>query len=97
MDVFGDFGILRYPQKKTKRKKAQKKRGGGGRYSGKTKVCSICGFKSLKMDFWAEEFLGGFFRGVEGGLLAGGNLTWANFIRLHICMHADCVLRSTYK
>jgi hypothetical protein len=48
------------------------------------------------MDFWAEEFLCGFFRGVEGGL-AGGNLTWGKFIRLHICMHADCVLRSTYK
>ncbi len=88
----------RPPEKKPKERKPKKKGGGvgGGGDSGKTKVCSICGFKSLEMDFWAEEFLGGFFRGVEGGL-AGGNLTWGKFIRLHICMHADCVLRSTYK
>jgi len=48
------------------------------------------------MDFWAEEFFGSFLRGVEGRL-AGENLPWGKFIGLHICMHADCILRSTYK
>jgi len=57
---FGDFGILRKrnPKKKPKERKPKQKGGGGGRgeNSGKTKVCSICSFKSLKKDFELKFF-----------------------------------------
>jgi hypothetical protein len=85
------LGILVYwgtPKKKTKRKKAKKKGVVGERNSGKTKVCSICGFKSLKMDFWAEEFLGGFFQGCRRWVVGWWEFDMGKFYQaayLHAC------------